>query len=81
MLPLRGIAFLERAEKNSGHRMEKDSAVFPLISQMYVPRGAGAGRVLALANKIVTTVPTFKLKVNMDTEAARVARRMFLNNI
>ena len=81
MLPLKGIAFLERAEKNSAERVKPDSAVLPLISQIYVPHGAGAGKVLSLANKIVTTVPAFRFKVNMDSEAAHVARKAFLNNI
>ena len=77
MLPLRGIAFLERASENSAERIKPDSAVLPLISQIYVPRSKGAGAVLSLVNKVVTAVPTFRLKVNMDPEAARVARRAF----
>ena len=77
MLPLKGIAFLERAEENSAERITPNAAVLPLVSQVYMPRSIGAGAVLSLINKIVLTVPTYKLKVNMDPEAARVARRAF----
>ena len=77
MLPLSGIAFLERAKENSAAAISKGAALMPLISQIYVPKGEGARSALTLVDKILDKVPSYKLSVNMDPEAAHVARRAF----
>ena len=76
MLPLSGIAFLERSSVNFCEPLTPSQAMIPFVSQLYVPRNAAnAARALALANKILSSTPLFRLGVNMDPEAAHVAFR------
>ena len=76
MLPLGGIAFLERAENNSCESLSASAATVPFVSQLYIPKSpSSAAKALILTNKIITTVPLFRLGVNMEPEAAHVAFR------
>ena len=78
MLPLHGIAFLERSEENFAKAVSPSDALVPLISQIYLPRSPrGASLVLSVANKVISTVPLYRLGVNMDIKAAHVAFEAF----
>ncbi len=79
MLPLAGIAFLERAESNSAQKISPTDALIPFISQIYIPKGPRcAALALSLANKVISSVPLFSFKVNMDIEAAHIAYKAFI---
>ncbi|MBQ2733050.1 MAG: hypothetical protein IJF74_02745 [Clostridia bacterium] len=74
LYPVKGIAFIERAEKNSISAIPPYTSL-PLIMQQTVhnfseKRGE---RFLALLSDILTRVPVYSLKCNMDPEAAHVS--------
>lgn len=78
MLPLCGIAFLERAEKSSCEPIGISEALVPFINQIYVPKSEStAPLALSVANKIISSVPMLKLRADMSPEAARIAREAF----
>lgn len=73
-LPLRSIAFLSRAEKNSAYTVEADKIDTFLATQAYMPRDPlGAIATLRLIDRLAGSVRLVALKCNMDPEAARVA--------
>ena len=79
MLPLCGIAFLERAEKPSAEPIGISEALIPFINQIYVPDSEEyAPKALSVANKIISSVPMTRLRVDMSPEAATVAKEAFL---
>ncbi len=81
MLPLGGIALLRRAPENSAKRISASAGCVELMSQIYAPRNPeGARLTLLLLNRLVTAVPLYEFFVNMQTDAARVALKTFLNN-
>lgn len=74
LYPVKGIAFIERAETNSISRIAPFTSL-PLIMQQTV-RGfseARGERFLSLLSDILTRVPVYSLKCNMDPEAAHVS--------
>ena len=73
--PLRGIAFLERGEKNFASPADPDEVMMSLVTQVYIPRG-GASALLAMGicDRILSSVRLVRLKCNMDEEAAEVSR-------
>ena len=82
MLPLCGIGFLERAAENSQMPLKAHESVMRFMSQIYVPRAmAGASGALALANRILGSVPLCELRVNMDAEAAHMAKKAFSSRL
>lgn len=81
MLPLGGIAFLSRAAENSAKRVAPSEVLNEFITQSYVPKNPiGARLGLITLNKILTSTPLYRLFVNMEPEAAHVARRAFTEN-
>ena len=81
MLPLGGIAFLSRAEKNSAVAVTPREVLNEFISQAYIPKNPlGARLGLIALDKILGSTPLYRLYVNMDPEAAHVARRAFTEN-
>ncbi len=79
MLPLCGIAFITRAAENSAKRLAPSGEVLRLLSQIYVPRSEkGASLALMASNKIISSVPIYEFRVNMERQAAIVARDAFL---
>ncbi len=74
LYPVKGIAFIERAETNSICRIPPYETL-PLIMQQTVRsfserRGE---RFLSLLSDILTRVPVYRLRCNMDPEAAHVS--------
>ena len=79
MLPLSGIAFLERAEKPSAEPIGISEALIPFINQIYVPESEEyAPKALSVANKVISSVPMTRLRVDMSPESATVAKEAFL---
>lgn len=79
MLPLEGIGFLERAEENSAVKIGVGDALMKLVSQIYVPKEKEcASLALSLADKVLSSVPLYRLSVNMERSAAKVAHDAFV---
>ncbi len=72
-VPLRGIAFLERGEKNVIRRIPPNEALVPLLEQTLRPSEADKiGKMLTIADRLLKAVPVFRAQVNMDEEAAHI---------
>lgn len=74
-VPLAGIAFLERCEGNVICSFSGADAIFALFKQVNKKTGTAEFRkkLLDLLDKLITQVPIWKLKCNMDPEAAIVS--------
>ena len=72
--PLRAIALLERGERNSIEPMQKAEAFLVLIQQAFSSRDpAIMQRITALEKRILDCVDVYRLRCNMEPEAARIA--------
>ena len=69
--PLKAIALIERAEQNSIERIEPADAVTALIQQAY--REEDISRIFPLVLRLAELVPVYRLRCNMEPEAAEVA--------
>lgn len=70
-VPLRAICILERCEENHIERIPVAEA-FPLLWQQ-TNRGSDVGGTLQLLEKTIATVPIYRLKCNMEPQAAQIA--------
>lgn len=72
--PLKNICFIERAEKNSCEEMTKSEAADLLFNQVYMPKDPQAAlNTLQLINRLIYCCKLWKIKCNMDIEAAQTA--------
>ena len=72
--PVAGICLLERGEENSVERIAKEDAFPRLMQQTYRPQSPVAlMKTMALLDAVASNVPLYKLRCNMEPEAARVA--------
>ena len=72
--PVRGIAHVVRAEKNSARALGIDDLSSVLLSQSFRPRGrAEAIKTLSLINSLASSVALIEINCNMDPTAATVA--------
>ena len=72
--PLKAICILERSEKNTISRQEPISTYVSVLSQTYkLTEPDAARKMLALVDKIIKTIPIYKLGCNMEREAAKVS--------
>lgn len=80
MLPLGGIAFLGRGLVNRSRRATPDEVSMRLMNQIYISKTnvLSISRSMQIADEILSSVPLYELECNMDPEAARVARRAFI---
>ncbi len=70
-VPLRGIAFLERGEKNEVTRIAPSEALVLFMEQTLRPVDhEKTAKLLTLVDRLFSQVPIFKAKVNMKSEAA-----------
>lgn len=70
-VPLRGIAFLERGEKNEVTRIAPAEALVQFMEQTLRPVDhEKTAKLLALVDRLFSQVPIFRAKVNMDSDAA-----------
>lgn len=73
-VPLVGIAVLERGEKNEIEPFGGMAAIEVLMRQMNRPKAAQSRiLLLKLMDKLITQVPIWKLRCNMDLQAAVVS--------
>lgn len=71
---LSGICFIEQAETNSIERMDIDSAVPLIFSQTLRPSNVRRTMMLCdFIDELIRRVPVYKLRCNMDVEAAQIA--------
>ena len=74
--PLKYICFIERAENNSCEEISKTEAADLLFNQVYMPKDPQAAiNTLQLINRLVSCCKLWKIKCNMDIEAAETAYR------
>ena len=72
--PLKAICILERGDINSIEKISAKEAVATVFGQTYrFNEPFGMTNVLACVDKMVNTVPTYRLKCNMNDDAAIVA--------
>lgn len=72
--PVKALCFLERGNQNQLVPMEADEAMERLFQQVLIPgEMSGMDRLLALVERILTSVPCYLLRCRADEEAARVA--------
>ena len=73
-VPLGGICFIERSDKNYIEKIPSDEALFRLLNQTVRPYGQNKMDILLkILDKLINTMPIYKLHCNMDSEAADVA--------
>ncbi len=74
-LPLKAIVFLERAETNFIEPVTAEQAMAPLFEAFRVILSEEMlASVLSTLNELLLKVPAYRLKCNMDNEAAFVSR-------
>lgn len=81
-LPLRAIAFLERAETNSYSKITASDALVRFMSQIYINGNnpLAVARTLKLADRILTDVSLYEFRCNKDISAAEMAKEAFLGD-
>lgn len=73
-VPLKAICALERGEKNSISRIDNDEALYRILNQTVRPYNEDRMiQVLDILDKILTSIPMYKLYCNTDIEAAEVS--------
>lgn len=73
-VPVAAIACIERGERNEIEPFSGVSAINAILSQLERPDDAeGRMKLLTLLDKLLEKVPVWKLRCNMDPEAAVVA--------
>lgn len=78
ILPLAGIGFLHRGEKNETHPLAAADALSAFLMQVYMPKdGAALLETMALCDKVLTSVPLLSMHCNMEPEAATATERGF----
>ncbi len=70
-VPVRAIVFIERAEKNEVSRLDTVDAIKLIFKQLLTARDKEIGfKLLEKVDLLLTKVPVFLLKCNMDDDAA-----------
>ncbi len=73
-VPVRAIVFIERAEKNEVSRLATEEAIKLMFKQLLSARDREIGfKLLENVDLLLTKVPVFLLKCNMDDEAAIIS--------
>lgn len=72
--PIKHICFIERSESNSCEKMAESDAVDLIFNQIYMPHTPLAAlSAMQLINKFIKSCSLWKIKCNMDIEAAQTA--------
>ena len=75
-VPVAGICLLGRGEENRIAPYGGPSAIYDILSQKIRPRDTQlTGNLLELLDKLLASVPVWKLQCNMEPEAAMVSYR------
>ena len=80
-VPLRGICILGRGEENSIEEVAPETALFGILNQTVRPVSEERmDKLLKILDKLITTVPVYKLRCNMEPEAAEVSYKGMTQN-
>ena len=78
ILPLSGIGFLQRGEKNEAGPMAASDALARFLTQVYMPKnGEALLQTMSLCDQVLSSVPLLSMRCNMDIEAAHVVEAGF----
>ena len=73
-VPVRAIVFIERGEENEVSRLDTAEAIKLIFKQLLSARDREIGfKLLENVDMLLTKVPVFLLKCNMDDEAAHIS--------
>ncbi len=73
-MPVGAICFLERSDNNYIEPIESGELVSKLFHQVLIPKDAAdVAAFMAIVNRITRSVPFYRLRCNMDKNAALVA--------
>ena len=80
LVPIAGVALLERASENFARPVSVDDALVRFLTQAYVPRhdARAASKTVAIISEVLAKIPIITLGCNMKDEAADVAYSAFL---
>ena len=74
MVPLKGLAILERGDQNSITRIEGSDALPMLLQQTYRPSDpAKLSKTLSLLGQVISNTRIYRLKCTISAKAAKVA--------
>ena len=80
-VPVGGIAIIERSDNNEIEPFGGEEAIRFLLTQVVRPKSADYRiLLLELLDKLLSTVPVWKLKCNMDMDAALVSYQAMSNH-
>ena len=72
--PLKHICFIERCETNSVEKIEKSDAIDRIFNQVYMPKdGMALMNTMSLIDRLLSSCTLWKIKCNMEDDAAKVA--------
>lgn len=73
-VPLKGICVLERGSTNEIERMSSTESLFAILNQTVRPRDESRmDKLLRLIDRLIEDIPIYKLRCNMELEAAEVS--------
>lgn len=73
-VPLQGICILERSEENFIIPLDEASSIFSILNQTIRPKSeVNMNNLLTLLDKIISTVPVWRMGCNISLEAAKIA--------
>ncbi len=73
-VPLQALCILERGEKNTIEKVSPEEALFAILNQTCRPYDEEKmDKLLAILDKLLSLVPVYRLKCNMEDEAAEVS--------
>lgn len=81
--PLKAICFIERDIENSIAPMEKQDALSPFLSQVYIPELGIENKLKGfdVLDSLITETPIYKLKCNKNPDAAETAFKGIFGDI
>ncbi len=80
IVPLRGICFLEQADVNTIMHSDPKSEIHNMLFQVYRPNNEKMLiKTLDLVDKVIGNVPIYRMKCNMEPEAAYMSYNMMHN--
>lgn len=82
LIPVRAVAFIERAEKNSAEKISASIALNAMLTQTYMPKcRAAAVKNLSLLGEFFEKTSFYRLRCNMNAEAAEVAKALLVDGV
>ncbi len=72
-VPLKKICFLERAEKNSCEKLEKNRVFAPLLNQVHFADNRFLGKIIDKIEKLVEFADFYVIRCNINPDAAETA--------